>query len=551
MSEKVYGIDLGTTYSCIAGFDEHGKVAVFDNDQGEPTTPSVVWFDGQTATVGSPAKEQAPVHPDSVVSAIKRKMGTDEETMQSGKALRPEMVSALILKKLVKDAGIPCNDANKPKVIITCPAYFGDSERKATRSAGEMAGLDVLSLIDEPSAAAFAYGLEKESLDGKTVLVFDLGGGTFDSTIIRIGREIKVVATGGDSYLGGRDWDELIARYFIERFCEETGYNRALADKDDGFLAEMMSLAEKYKRQLSSATKVKVSFEQFGRRCSFEFTRDEFDAKTSGLLQNAILATRQTLEEAGQKEYGFSTAGMEILMVGGSTLMPQVGVALEREFGTKPKSFRPHEAVARGAAFFARQIYAEKTIKAHGGDPNDLFLGGDSDAKKRFGDLFLGGDQGSFIRIRPVTSKSFGIHYFDSEDDKVGYIINVIPKNTEVPFVPENGFGESHAGTMFYNQTAVKFEVWENEEMSVGRHLDLDICSKIGEMTLTGLPEKRPPGQKCTVFMEMNHEGLLHAWGIHDETRKRCDVTITTDRILSVEEARGSAKRIVDWFRVE
>lgn len=549
MSEKVYGIDLGTTYSCVAGFDEHGKVVVFDNDQMEPTTPSVVWFEGRTATVGSPAKEQAPVHPESVVSAIKRKMGTDETIVQSGKSLRPEMVSALILKKLAKDA--KANGEDVRKVVITCPAYFGVSEREATKRAGEMAGFDVLSIVNEPSAAAFSYGLEQESLDGKTILVFDLGGGTFDATVLRMGKDIEVIATGGDSYLGGRDWDETIAKYFIERFCAETGYDRSVADNDPGFMAEMMTLAEKRKRQLTNATKAKVAIEQYGRTCSFEFTRDEFDAKTAGLMQSAILATRQVLEEAGQKEFGFSTAGMEILMVGGSTLMPQVSETLEREFGIRPKSYLPHEAVARGAALYARQALAIKKAEAHGLSADDLFLGGDTSASSRNPDLFLGGDSAPIgPRIRNVTSKSFGIRYFHTASDETGFVSNVVAKNTEIPFSPGGGQGESHSQTLSFNQTACRFEVYEDEEVALHTELDLDICSKIGEMTLTGLPPNQPPGQECTVFMEIDREGLLHAWGIHDATRKRCDVTIKTERVMSQSEARA-AKSDVDWFNVE
>jgi len=546
MSEKVYGIDLGTTYSCVAGFDEFGKVVVFENDQLEPTTPSVVWFDGRTAAVGALAKEQAAHHPAAVVSAIKRKMGTDEIVVQSGKELRPEMISALILKKLVKDA--KANGENVQKVVITCPAYFGDAERNATKRAGEMAGLEVLSIVNEPSAAAFSYGLEQESLDGKLVLVFDLGGGTFDATVIRIGKEIQVIATGGDSYLGGRDWDETIARYFIERFCEETGYDRKLAEKDEGFLAEMMVQAEKKKRQLTNAVKSKVSFEHYGRQCSFEFTRDEFDVKTAGLLQSAIIAAQQVLDEAKIKETGFSTAGMEILMVGGSTLMPQVRVALEREFGVKPKSYQPHEAVARGAALYARQIFAIKKIEERHGNPDDLFLSGAREMPVESDDLFLGGE---FRRIRNVSSKSFGIRYYDDDEDEIGFLVNVIPKNTEVPFTPHDDIGVSHSYTLSFGQTAVRFEVWENEEMSVGERFDIDSGAKVGEMTMNGLPPNQPPGQECTVFMELNHEGLLHAWGIHNDSGRRCDVTITTNRVLSEEEARGEAKDIVDWFRVE
>jgi len=173
--------------------------------------------------------------------------------------------------------------------------------------------------------------------------------------------------------------------------------------------------------------------------------------------------------------------------------------------------------------------------------------------ENHFPALFLDGDVGAgqpFVKIVNVTSKSFGIHYYESSSDKIGFIVNVVAKNTAIPFQPHDGEGESHSSTLFPNQTSCKFEVWENEETIVGDQIDIDICTKIGEMTLTGLPPGRPPGQACTVFMEIDREGLLHAWGLHDETHRRCDVTIKTERVLSREEVHD-AKSTVDWFEVE
>lgn len=558
MSGKVYGIDLGTTYSCIAGFDEFGKVVVYENDIMETTTPSVVWFEGRNATVGSVAKEQAESDPGSVVSAVKRLMGSDEKVVRSGKTLRPEMVSALILKKLVKDAAQHGQDVRR--AVITCPAYFGAAEREATKMAGELAGLEVLSIVNEPSAAAFSYGIEKGSLQGKAALVFDLGGGTFDATVVRIGsRDIEVIATGGDSYLGGQDWDETVGRYFIERFCDETGFDRGSADADEAFLAFAKSLAEKNKRILSGMSKVKVSFERHGRRCSFEFTRDDFDARTSGLLQNAVLATKRVLDDAESKDPSFSRTNMEILMVGGSTFMPQVAEALRAEFGIEPKSYRPNESVARGAALYARQLAIAGRIESAGGNPDDLFLGGD-DALSGVADLFLGagtdedlflsGAKDGFRKLSNVVSKSFGVRYFDSEEDRRGYVKNVIPKNTPLPFKPGNGLGESVCYTLSYNQTVTRFQIYENEDASMEKRIDLDLCSNVCEMKLTGLPPGRPAGQKCIVCMELDAEGILHAWGVECATGKRCDVEKKTANILSREEA-GDAKSVVDWFVVQ
>ena len=310
----------------------------------------------------------------------------------------------------------------------------------------------------------------------------------------------------------------------------------------------MVVLAEKRKRQLTKAQKVKVAIEKYGRTCSFEFTRDEFDAQTSGSLESAISATKTVLVEAREKDRTFRQEDMEILMVGGSTLMPQVAVALEREFGIVPKSYQPHEAVARGAALFARQMQAVEKVRARGGNPDDLFIGGEV----RSDPYGAGESQEKFKKIRNVTSKSYGIRYYASQTDETGYIINHIPKNTEIPFKPreDGGVGEGHSHTLFPNQTAVKFEVYENEDVSLHKHLDLDYCNRLGEMTLTGLPGGRPPGQPCTVFMELSDEGLLHAWGIHDETGRRCDVTIKTEGVMSEDEIEDN-QTIVDWFEVE
>lgn len=554
MAKRIYGIDLGTTYSCVAGFDENGRAVVYRNDEGEATTPSVVWFEGRTATVGSVAKEQAAHEPGAVVSAIKREMGTEKEIVQSQKRLRPEMVSALILKKLVQDVQSATGEEVED-VVITCPAYFGEAEREATRCAGKLAGLNVLSIIDEPSAAAFSYGLERSSTNETLALVFDLGGGTFDVTIIRIGKEIKVVATDGDRRLGGRDWDRVVASYFIERYCEQTGKDRDSFGEDSKLFAQMMVLAEKYKRLLSNVQKVKVSFEYDGEFCSFDFTRDDFDAKTAGLLETALDKTRKVLRDTGM-----DGRDMTFLMVGGSTYMPQVANALKRVFKCEPRSYSPDEAVARGAALYARQMSITRAIEKAGGDPDDLFLSGN--IKERVEELVLSGDirdeglllmgaKGGLRRITSVCSKSYGIKYVRDKDDDIGYVVNLISKNTALPFSPngQEGPGVGHSYTVSDNQTGCSFKVYENDELSRDEHIDIDLCSYLGEMKLTGLPEGRKAGQPLTEFMELDAEGLLHAWGIDDSTGKRCDVTIQIKGVLG-RDKMASAQEIVDWFRV-
>lgn len=554
MNEKVYGIDLGTTYSCVAGFDENGKVEVFENDIMESTTPSVVWFhDGNKATIGAIAKEQIAIEPNAVVSAIKRKMGTNYSIRQLGKEFKPEMVSALILKQLAKNAGLQLSQFSKPKVVITVPAYFGINEREATKNAGIMAGLDVLALIDEPSAAATSYGMEQEKLDGKIVLVYDLGGGTFDVTIIKVGHEIKVIATEGDSSLGGRDWDEKLANYFIERFCKEKGLNIRNVLEDEVFYAQMMTLAEKIKRQFSFKTTVKVSFryERTGESITFEFSRDDFDDLTSGLLTRTILLVEKAIDEAKNKDDTFLPRDMEILMVGGSTLMPQVAKRLEEKFNKKPKSYNPHEAVARGAAFYARQVNKVKETERKGGNVDELFLGGDVNKNKSSNELFLGGEK--FLKIKPVTSKSYGIHYVENEFDKIGFVSNIIFKNTQVPFKPNEKTGEgiSDSCTCVANQREVVFKLYENEDSKIGKKLNIDddFCVKKGEMRLQ-LPPGMPKGEELRTYMELSEDGLLHVWGIHIRTGNECNVCIQTEEILSQEEIRFSAQSIVDSIEI-
>lgn len=536
MAEKVYGIDLGTTYSCLAGFDTNGRVMVFDNDLMEPTTPSVVYFSGRKAVVGTPAKEQAAATPGEVVQDIKREMGTANERMQSGKRLRPEMVSALVLRKLAQDGGI-YDGRTKPAVVITCPAYFGDPERKATRTAGELAGLDVKSVINEPTAAAISYGMEQTSLDGKVVLVFDLGGGTFDATVLRIGKRIETIATGGDSMLGGRDWDKLVAGHFMKRFAEETGVDPGTLERDAVFVAEMEALAEKRKRDLSGTDKVRVSIERKGKMCHFEFTRAEFDSLTAGKLESAILGAKDGVTKAREKDSRLLREGMEVLMVGGSTLMPQVAEALRAAFGVEPKSYRPHEAVARGAAWYAKRRQAESA--------GALYLGG-----KGGDNLHLPGKSGALPPpIEDVTSKSYGVKFVHSQWDQTGFVCNLIAKNTKVPCDRSRP-----SSTVRDWQTGVTYDIYEDDEAMEGGELspkeEDGVCVKIGTMELSGLTPRMAGKTTAQVYMALNPEGILHAWAIEDQTGKRCEVTIQTENAMTARDIED-AQDVVDWFKVE
>ena len=359
--KHVYGIDLGTTYSAISYVNEFGKAEIIKNFSGGSTTPSVVYFEtANNIVVGEDAKDAGNASKEDaarVVDSVKRQMSNTDYTFEAfGKEYDPVAISALILKKMVNDAREAGHDVQD--VVITCPAYFGELERSRTRQAGEAIGLNVVEIIDEPVAAALNYGLEKSDVKGKNVIVYDLGGGTFDVTVISIGSdpnrdEVKVVCTLGNHQLGGKDWDDCIVRYYIEQFKTETGRDILQADPEEthSILYDLQTAAEKNKKTLTNRESVsqKVSFE--GKEVKIELTRAEFEKMTTPYFEQTVSYTDQLLELA--KEKGITKINT-FLLVGGSTKMPQIARKIEEKYGAllgiKVESFDPDEAVSKGAA---------------------------------------------------------------------------------------------------------------------------------------------------------------------------------------------------------
>ncbi|MCK5716905.1 MAG: Hsp70 family protein, partial [Thiomargarita sp.] len=302
--KKIFGIDLGTTYSAIAYVNEYGKTAVVLNAENQRITPSVVFFDGDNITVGEIAKENAKIYPNEIVTLIKRSMGDPYFLFEyQGKNYRPEEISSYILRKLVNDARINLGlKEDITDVVITCPAYFGNNERESTRLAGEIAGLNVRQVLNEPTAAAIAYGM-LENNDENVILVYDLGGGTFDITMFHAKPDIiEVICTGGDKELGGKDWDDRIIRYMVEQFEEKTGSTEdILADVDTW--QNMQLAAEKAKKTLSQRQKTPIMVTSAGERVKIELTREKFAEITEDLLERTISLTHNMLEEAQQKGY--------------------------------------------------------------------------------------------------------------------------------------------------------------------------------------------------------------------------------------------------------
>ena len=353
MSKYVYGIDLGTTYSCIAYQDEDGRPTVIKNmDTNADTTPSVVqWGEDGTVIVGQEAKDTGVLEPDRTIAFVKQLMGKSPVAITiDGKDISPTEVSSYILRELAKQAGAQMDDEVKD-VVITCPAYFGEAERTATKQAGEIAGLNVLSIIEEPTAAAICYGVTRADED-KNVLIYDLGGGTFDITVMKITNgEIRVVTTEGDHDLGGKQWDNALSSILVDKFTAESGYDGDpfTAENNEEFLQDLAIKAERAKQALSNKASAKTMLEFEGERARVEVTREEFDAATKDLLDSTVTLTKKALEDA--KKEGVNVD--EILLVGGSTKMPQVQEMIKDTFNIEPKNFEPDEAVAKGAAIYA------------------------------------------------------------------------------------------------------------------------------------------------------------------------------------------------------
>ena len=362
---NVIGIDLGTTNSCVATI-ENGEAVVITNAEGARTTPSVVAFakDGGERLVGVTAKRQAVTNPDRTMVSVKRHMGTDWSTDVDEASYTPQEVSAFILQKLKADAEAYLGH-DVTKAVITCPAYFTDAQRKATRDAGRIAGLEVLRIINEPTAAALAYGVDKDV--DQTILVYDLGGGTFDVSVLEIydvdGQpQIEVKATAGNNMLGGDDFDETVIEWLLAEFKKSTGIDLS---GDSQAMTRLKEAAEKAKIELSGTQQTQISLPFITMRdgnpehLDISLARSTFEQLTSGLVEQTMAPTRQAIKDAGLKAGDID----KVILVGGSTRIPAVQEAIEKETGKSPyKGINPDEAVALGAALQAGIIAGDQGV---------------------------------------------------------------------------------------------------------------------------------------------------------------------------------------------
>lgn len=500
MSTVPIGIDLGTTYSAVAIVSETGEAQLLPNREGKYLTPSVILVEEGNIVVGDVAKDARIDMPTSTVEFIKRSMGTERRFFYANREFSPIELSSLILKKLKADAeaalGSPIIQA-----VITVPAYFGADRRDATEKAARIAGIEVLALINEPTAAALAFGMGDDRAG--TVLVFDLGGGTFDVTVVVFGDDhiIEVLGSDGDAELGGKDFDDEIIKLVIHEFQHVYGVDIAA---DMAAMAELRQKAEKAKHDLSARDSTTISLNAEGQKLRMELSRDQFTAAIQPLLEGMKFTIRTVLEDCGLTSKDIT----DVLLVGGSTRVHAVRQMVREFFGREPNTtVHPDEAVAKGAALFAAKTLASTK-------PNCL----PSELQERAKAL---------PAVHDVAPHSIGISVVDEQNRNQLRNSIILKRGTALPNTITDRFRTSETG-----QTSVKIDVNEGEEE------DLDFINHLGSFILH-LPTPRPAGSPIDVQVGLDLSGIIRVLATDVESGQRQDIAINYTVNMSEQEVRN------------
>jgi molecular chaperone DnaK len=560
--QGIYGIDLGTTYSVVAYIDETGRPAVVRNTDGEDTTPSVVYFEtADNTVVGKTAKEAAGFRPDDVVSLIKREMGNkDYSRTFYGQELSPSGISGIILAALAKSAEA---ETHRPvsQAVITVPAYFGLLEKDATKKAGEIAGLEVIGIVPEPVAAALAYGVTG-SADGTTFLVYDLGGGTFDITLIKMtDTSVEVLAVDGDHKLGGTDWDARLFEYLRDQTIEQAG-DDSIQD-DEASLQELRRLAEDTKKALTKAESKKVNHRLAGGMAtSITVTRAQFEEMTSDLLEATIAITKRMLADAEQRFPGVRSQISAFLLVGGSSKMAAVTERVRKEFPWEPQMADPDLAVAKGAALYAagqtvklvEEAAADDSPADDGNGQPRRSLPGATAIAAVAASTGLEKEQVEKLAGKTIVNvlpKAVGIKLVKTSDPKWQalpdeekfYIEHLVHAQTQLPHQAD----KFTAGTTVPNQETIEIEIWEqagavpDEVLSANHRVDnAGLIEGLGTFRLAA-------ASPIDITFDVDAEGIVNLLAVEPTSGKQLrmsvKISIMSDEQVDKEKAIVSALR--------
>ncbi len=515
----IVGIDLGTTMSAIARLDEMGKPQVIPNSEGDLITPSVVLFEDKTnKVVGKVAKQSSVAYPDRVVEFVKNEMGKATKWEFFGEPYSPEDISAIILRRLKADAEQTLGEPVE-RAVITVPAIFGEAERNATKSAGRIAGLDVIALLDEPVAAALSYGFGREtgSDEAQNVLVYDLGGGTFDLTVMRIaGNKIKMLATDGDRRLGGRDWDDKIIEFVARQFEAEHGVD---PKADLECFQDLRNRAENAKKTLTRLRQTRIICQYGGKTSRVELTREKFNELTADLLSQTETTCQvvvSSLQASGKLPGGWGDIH-HVLLAGGSSRMLQVQEMLGRISGKTPEMLEVDLVVAQGAALYSVMKViqeAEETGKTAELEKLGLPAGVEDLLARK--------------EVTRVCSFALGIVALDEKRREQNAVL--IERNTELPADKTRPLGTSED-----NQTEILITVLEGEDR------DPALCLKLGEGHITEIPSGLPKSSPVDITFRLTDESRVEVTAVEKTHGKRCQFELAREvgkSEVEIEEAR-------------